>query len=72
MSATSEYVVVIDWTPLTNSVAEYRAWLAGHRLTGGDVDEDRVLIDTGRGADGDLRRIRISRGELTRLGIEIG
>ncbi|MCP4965410.1 MAG: hypothetical protein GY926_09260 [bacterium] len=45
----AEYVVVIDWAPLPNSMDEYLAWLGGHGLAEGDVDPDRVLIDTGEG-----------------------
>lgn len=71
MTGMDGFVLIVDWLPLLDAMPEYREWLERQGHAESQVDPNAVRVETGRGADGDRRRIWIAREELHRLGIDI-
>ena len=58
-------MTVVDFAPLKQADDGFRAWLAEHGLARDDIDDDDLLIDTGRGDGGSVRRYRVHRDALS-------
>jgi hypothetical protein len=67
----NEFAMLIDWQPVCKALPEYRKLLKKHGHEEADVDPGQVRIDTGRGPEGDIRRVRMSYRELMRLRIPL-
>lgn len=60
------FVTIVDFRPLKEADDAFRAWLAEHRLDRADIGERNVVIDTGRGEAGPVRRYRVHRDAVPR------
>lgn len=58
------FVTVVEFAPLKEADNAFRAWLATNGLSQDDIDSADLLVDTGRGELGDVRRYRVFRDAL--------
>jgi hypothetical protein len=59
-----EWIEVSSFIPADQADELFRAWLATTGCTMADLEPSDLRVDTGRGADGDLRRYRLRQGWL--------
>jgi hypothetical protein len=62
MKADNDFLVIIDWAPLTEADSQFADWLAERGLTRDQVLDEDLRVDTGRGVERDLRRYRLRSG----------
>jgi hypothetical protein len=59
------WTTVIDFLPVADADASWQQWLSSHQ--GIVLRPEDILIDTGRGDTGDIRRYRISESVMARI-----
>jgi len=60
----SDFEVVVDFTKVETAERAFDQWLAARGRARDEFAPDDVLVDTGRGSDGDIRRYSIRRSAL--------
>lgn len=58
------FVTVVDFLPLKDADDAFRGWLVEHGLRRDDLDQRDVLIDTGSGDGGTVRRYLVHRDAI--------
>jgi hypothetical protein len=59
------WTTVIDFLPVADADASWQRWLSSHH--GSLLRPEDILIDTGRGNTGDIRRYRIKESVMARI-----
>jgi hypothetical protein len=60
------FVVVVPFLPLAEADVAFLSWLESAGLTRSDLAPRDVMIDTGEGDAGPVRRYRVCREAMTR------